>query len=112
MQLECTGRSRGSASAGQPPGPAHPPGAAPHAHPAGAVALPCTPPPSLHPADPGVAWLVQVSDIHVSKFMHHDIVDELVALGHKVLAGIRPQAVLLTGEGGAALPTTLLRWWS
>lgn len=51
---------------------------------------------------------MQLSDIHVSKFAHHDIVPDLLELGDAVLAGIKPQAVLITGaRPGHARPSLL-----
>ena len=53
-----------------------------------------------HPhGDPGhVAWLIQLSDLHISAFVHHGIVPDLLAFGDRVVRSIKPGAILITGD--------------
>lgn len=46
----------------------------------------------------GLSWFVQLSDLHINKFVHHDILPDLLAFGDAVLSGVRPQALLITGD--------------
>lgn len=46
----------------------------------------------------GVAWALQISDTHVSRYAHPDIVPDLEAFSDSVVAGARPSAVLITGD--------------
>jgi predicted MPP superfamily phosphohydrolase len=50
------------------------------------------------PGPAGVAWFVQISDLHVSRWMHPDIVPDLIEWGQQVLPGLRPGALLITGD--------------
>jgi predicted MPP superfamily phosphohydrolase len=45
-----------------------------------------------------VAWFVQLSDLHVNKYVHHEILPDLAAFGEQVLTSVRPGAVLITGD--------------
>jgi predicted MPP superfamily phosphohydrolase len=45
-----------------------------------------------------VAWFVQLSDLHISKWVHHEILPDLAAFGQQVLTSVRPAAVLITGD--------------
>lgn len=58
------------------------------------------PPTHPHPltSAPPASWLVHLSDIHISKFGTPDVAPELLELGRSVLAGVRPQALVLTGD--------------
>ena len=64
------------------------------------------PAPAPAPAQPqpqqqlagGLSWFVQLSDLHINKFVHHDILPDLLAFGDAVLSGVRPQALLITGD--------------
>ncbi|KAI8469343.1 MAG: hypothetical protein J3K34DRAFT_459429 [Monoraphidium minutum] len=50
------------------------------------------------PSTHGIAWVVQVSDLHISRHVHRDIAPDLEVFGAAVLAGIAPSALLLTGD--------------
>eukprot|EP00775_Hariotina_reticulata_P008125 gene8125-8319_t len=45
-----------------------------------------------------VAWAVQLSDLHISKFVHRDIATDLLQFGDKVLSSIKPGSLLITGD--------------
>lgn len=45
-----------------------------------------------------VAWLVQVSDIHINKYLHHEIVPDLLQFSSRVLARVKPGAIIITGD--------------
>ena len=45
-----------------------------------------------------MSWFVQLSDIHVNKYTHPEIVPDLMAFGDAVLSRVRPAAVLITGD--------------
>jgi predicted MPP superfamily phosphohydrolase len=45
-----------------------------------------------------VSWFVQVSDLHINKYMHPEIMPDLLAFGDQVLSCVRPQVLLLTGD--------------
>ncbi len=45
-----------------------------------------------------VQWLVQLSDLHISKWTDLDIVPDLEAFGTNVLAALQPGALLITGD--------------
>jgi hypothetical protein len=63
-------------------------------------------PPSTSPnrratrrAGGSVGWLVQISDLHISKFVAtNPIIPDLVSMGHHVLRQLRPDKLLLTGD--------------
>lgn len=46
----------------------------------------------------GVSCFVQLSDIHINKFTHHEILPDLLAFGDAVLSSVRPAALLVTGD--------------
>lgn len=46
----------------------------------------------------GVSWAVQLSDLHFSRYVHPDIGPDLHQFGARVLSGVRPGALLLTGD--------------
>lgn len=46
----------------------------------------------------GIAWVIQVTDMHISKYVHPDIAPDLEVFGSSVVAGVRPSALLLTGD--------------
>ncbi|RWW20266.1 hypothetical protein BHE74_00036401 [Ensete ventricosum] len=58
------------------------------------------------PIDGDVAWLVQVSDLHLSSY-HPDRADDLVRLLAPALRAIRPSLLLITGDITGMLPLTL-----
>jgi hypothetical protein len=41
---------------------------------------------------------VQLTDLHINKYTHPDILPDLLAFGGSVLAGVRPQVLLITGD--------------
>jgi predicted MPP superfamily phosphohydrolase len=41
---------------------------------------------------------VQLSDLHINKYTHPAILPDLLAFGGAVLSGVRPQALLITGD--------------
>uniref|UniRef100_A0A383VD17 Calcineurin-like phosphoesterase domain-containing protein n=1 Tax=Tetradesmus obliquus TaxID=3088 RepID=A0A383VD17_TETOB len=45
-----------------------------------------------------VAWFVQLSDLHINKWVHHEILPDLQEFGQRVLTGVRPGALLITGD--------------
>lgn len=45
-----------------------------------------------------VSWFVQLSDLHINRYVHHDILPDLEAFGRQVLASSRPGALLITGD--------------
>ncbi|KAF6250932.1 hypothetical protein COO60DRAFT_708840 [Scenedesmus sp. NREL 46B-D3] len=45
-----------------------------------------------------VAWFVQLSDLHISKWVHPEILPDLAAFGQQVLTSVKPGAVLITGD--------------
>ncbi|WIA44238.1 hypothetical protein OEZ86_010547 [Tetradesmus obliquus] len=45
-----------------------------------------------------VAWFVQLSDLHINKWVHHEILPDLQEFGRRVLTGVRPGALLITGD--------------
>lgn len=45
-----------------------------------------------------MSWFVQLSDLHVNRYTHADIVPDLMAFGDQVLSRLRPQALLITGD--------------
>lgn len=51
-----------------------------------------------HVSQQGIAWFVQVSDLHINKLTHPEIVADLLAFGDQVLSGVQPRALLLTGD--------------
>ena len=55
-----------------------------------------SPPPHHHPHAPPCGR--QVSDMHISRYAHPDIAPDLEVFGASVLAGLRPSALLLTGD--------------
>ena len=46
----------------------------------------------------GVAWAVQLSDLHLSRFVHPEIAPDLLQFGDKVLASVHPGSLLITGD--------------
>lgn len=46
----------------------------------------------------GVAWAVQLSDPHISRYVHPSIAPDLEVFGASVLAGVLPSALLITGD--------------
>ncbi|GBF99083.1 hypothetical protein Rsub_11854 [Raphidocelis subcapitata] len=50
------------------------------------------------PAASGIAWIVQLSDLHISRYLHPEIAPDLEVFGASVLAGVRPSALLITGD--------------
>jgi predicted MPP superfamily phosphohydrolase len=45
-----------------------------------------------------IAWFVQLSDLHINKWVHPEILPDLAAFGQQVLTSLRPGAVLITGD--------------
>lgn len=45
-----------------------------------------------------VGWFVQLSDIHVNKYVHHEIVPDLLEFSNRVIASVKPGAILITGD--------------
>jgi hypothetical protein len=45
-----------------------------------------------------VGWFVQLSDLHINKWVHPEILPDLAAFGQQVLTSVRPGAVLITGD--------------
>ena len=41
---------------------------------------------------------MQLTDLHINKYMHPEIVPDLLAFGDQVLRGVQPQALLITGD--------------
>jgi predicted MPP superfamily phosphohydrolase len=59
---------------------------------------------SAFPIDGDVAWVVQISDLHISAY-HPDRADDLVNLLGPALRAIRPHLLLVTGDiTGAPTP--------
>jgi hypothetical protein len=45
-----------------------------------------------------VGWFVQLSDLHINKWVHPETLPDLAAFGQQVLTSVRPGAVLITGD--------------
>lgn len=45
-----------------------------------------------------VSWLIQLSDLHISAHVHHDIVPDLFEFGDRVIRTVKPGAILITGD--------------
>lgn len=45
-----------------------------------------------------VSWVIQLSDLHINKYVHHDIVPDLVHFGTHVVTKVKPGAILITGD--------------
>jgi predicted MPP superfamily phosphohydrolase len=45
-----------------------------------------------------ITTLSQISDLHISRYVHPEIAPDLEAFGRGVLSALRPSALLLTGD--------------
>ena len=46
----------------------------------------------------GIGWLVQVSDIHISKFIDNPVAPDLLSFSRHVIRHLRPDKLLITGD--------------